>query len=198
MTKPTYEEMLSGNTRWRSEHEGVGIELSFHGYLPREKREYYDYGHGTWCYYLILDERMFYPKDWKKLCLKATKGKYGLDYNYYRFPEVEFHCGITFYEVNKHYDHKTGEDYRTVKAGCDYNHLWDKEAGYNDTYESVLFDAKYSARKLLQLFPEVKRRCKYSGIWDDAENFYLAKNGCLVHNTMQDKLREDNWEAWLP
>lgn len=196
--QPTYEELLKANSRWHSEHNNVGIELSFHGYVPPEERSGYSYGHGTWCYYLILDERMFYPKDWKHICLKGEKGEYGIDYNYYRFPDIDFHGGITFYEVTKHYDHKTGKDYRIVKAGCDYNHLWDGEAGYPDYYDTVLFDAKHSVKRLLETYPNVKLRCKYSGLWDVPDMFYKAKNDSMIHKSCQDKIVEHGWNNWLP
>lgn len=198
--QPTYEELLNANSRWRSVYKDISIELSFHGYIPPKDREpsMFGYGEGTWCYYLILDQRMFYPKDWKKLFFTPKKTEYGLDYNYYRFPDVDFHGGITFYETDKHYDHKTGKYYSTVKAGCDYNHLWDSERGYPDSYNSVLFDAKRSARLLREKFPNVKMRCKYSGIWDVPDMFYEAKNGSMVHKSCQEKLVENKWDSWLP
>ena len=61
--------------------------------------------------------------------------------------------------------------------------------------ESVLFDAKHSVTKLLEFFPDVKWRCAYSGIWDDKENFYVAKNGKRIHNTMADSITWDEWKA---
>jgi len=197
--KPEYNELLKGHTTWTERYNDVIINLSFHGYIPPSERYgISDYGRGTWCYYLILDERMFSKEDWKKLCFKPKKTEYGLNYDYHRFPDVDFHCGITFYEVKKQYDHGTDKDYKIVKAGCDYNHLCDQEQGYSDTYESVLYDAKHSVDKLLEKFTNVKMRCKYSGKWDEHDMFYKAKNGFMVHKSYQEKLKQDNWDAWLP
>lgn len=201
MTKPTYEQALKSTMQWRSEHNGVNILLSFHGYIdPKERQEkgYDSYGHGIWCYYLLLDERMFEKSDWKKLCFKPKKTEYGLNYDYHRFPDVNFHGGITFYEVDEHYDHKTSKTFKSVKAGCDYNHLWDHEGGYSDNYDSVLYDAQRSVFRLLKQFPNINRCCKYSGIWDKSDNFYVAKNETLVHVSQIQKLKADNWETWLP
>jgi len=48
---------------------------------------------------------------------------------------LNFHCGITFYR--KLY---ADNDTRIIEIGCDYNHYWDKEQGYN--LNDVLSDVK--------------------------------------------------------
>ena len=189
--KPTYDEALNGTIQWRSEYKDIGILLSFHGY--REDAGYHS--EGTWCYYLLLDERMFKPEDWKKMWFKPKKTEYGLDHQYHRFPDVDFHCGITFYEQGVTYDRKTYKKIKTLKVGCDYAHYWDLERGYPDHYDSVLFDAKHSVSVLLNHFPDVKWKCAYSGIWDVQENFYVAKNGKTIHNTMADSIEWEDWKA---
>lgn len=190
--KPSYEQFLKGVTRWSEQHEGVTIELSFHPYQPEHHMM------GTWCYYLLLPEQMFQPKDFKRLVCSQKTYDWGKSYDYYKFPDLDFHCGITFYEITKVWDKHQNKYMRVIKVGCDYNHLWDNEAGYTDDYDSVLFDAKYSVRKLLDMFPNMNKRCFYCGIWDSPENFYVAKNGALVHNSQKDKLIEDRWTQWLP
>ena len=184
--KPTYEEALNGTIQWRSEYKDIGILLSFHGY--REGREYHS--EGIWTYYLLLDERMFQPEDWKKMWFKTKNYDH-----YHRFPDVDFHCGITFYEQGVTYDRKTYKKIKTLKVGCDYAHYWDLERGYPDHYDSVLFDAKHSVSVLLNHFPDVKWKCAYSGIWDVQENFYVAKNGKTIHNSMKDSIEWDDWKA---
>ncbi len=188
--KPTYEEALKGTMQWRDNYKDIGILLSFHGYREGEFQSA-----GTWCYYLLIDERMFNSKDWKKMWFKPVMYDWGMSHEYHHFPDVDFHGGITFYEQGKQYDHKTGKKFKTLKVGCDYAHLWDSERGYPDYYDSVLFDAKHSVTKLLEFFPDVKWRCAYSGIWDDKENFYVAKNGKRIHNSMKDDITWDDWKA---
>lgn len=196
---PTFEQMLKSNMRWRSEYKDVGIELSFHGYVTAAEDKWSHVDHGTWCYYLILNELMFNATDWKKLRFFPNFNDYGHEtYDYWNFPDVDFHSGISFYEVNKQYSRTVKRHIEIVKAGCDYNHLWDSEAGYPDNYESVLFDAKHSVSKLLKQFPNVNKCCGWSGIWDSPENFYLAKNGKMVHNSQIKKLKKDNYDGWLP
>jgi hypothetical protein len=188
--KPTYEEALKGTIQWRSDYKDIGILLSFHGY-----REGEHYGQGTWCYYLLIDERMFNSKDWKKMWFKPVMYDWGMSHEYHHFPDVDFHGGITFYEQGEQYDRKTGKKFKTLKVGCDYAHLWDSERGYPDYYDSVLFDAKHSVSVLLNHFPDVKWKCAYSGIWDDKKNFYVAKNGKRIHNSMKDDITWDDWKA---
>lgn len=195
---PTIEQYLKGNVRWRETYKGIGIELSFHGYTKAGETPYEDITHGTWCYYLLLNELMFRPEDWEQMLFTPYISDFGREtYDYYNFPDVDFHSGITFYEVTDYYDGKVKRRVNTIKVGCDYNHLWDREAGYPDNYDSVLFDAKRSVSKLLERFPDVNKRCSYSGIWDRPEKFYTAKGGMTVHESYEEKLREDGWENWL-
>lgn len=193
--KPTYEEMLNGNVRWREKHRDIHIELSFHGYSRGEFPSM-----GTWCYYLLLDQRMFNADDWNMLVMeKKIVEPYGhISYNYYKFPDVEFHGGITFYEITEHWDNKKRETYNVIKVGCDYNHYWDGERGYPDTYDSVLRDAKDSVDELLDLVNITKLCCAWSGIWDDANMFYEAINGKMVHKSMLDDLKQRDYGEWLP
>jgi hypothetical protein len=48
--KPTYEEMLNGNVRWREKHREVHIELSFHGY---RRGEFQSEEHGVTIFFWI-------------------------------------------------------------------------------------------------------------------------------------------------
>jgi len=195
---PTLEQFLQGATRWRSKYKEINIELSFHDW--REPDGFDPYPHGTWCYYLILNEEMFEPEDWNKLRFYPYICDSGYEtYDYYKFPDVVFHGGVTFYELTKVYMKHVRRYVEIVKVGCDYNHLWDSEGGYADTYETVLMDAKRTVRKLLEQFPNINMRCGYSGIWDKPEMFYAAQNGQNVHKSMEEKLTKDNyWVNWLP
>lgn len=193
--KPTYDEILNGGTiQWRSTYKNVNILLAFHGYCKKYGDSLFD-SPGTWCYYLLLDEMMFYQQDWDALYLEPEVTDWGLRYHYENLPDFDFHGGITFYEVDKYYNRKEKMYLNTIKVGCDYAHLWDSEAGYPDTYDTVLYDAKNTVDRLLEHFPNVRWKCGWSGIWDVPENFYIAKNGMTVHNSQKDKIE---YEQWMP
>lgn len=174
---PDYETLLKGCTRWRGRHLDVAIEISHHGYRASP------FAHpGTWCYYLFLEEPMFSPEHWAELASRSESDYLGEVHNYDAeiYHQIEFNGGPTFGEITKAYNRRSKTCHEVVKVGCDYAHLWDNERGYPDTYASVLFDAKVSVRKLLELCPPVRIRCAYSGVWCAPAETYIAKNGHRV------------------
>lgn len=191
--KPTYSELLSGATRWIFRDLEIPYELAFHGYSEDARFP----SAGTWCYYLLLAEQQFLPEDWAKLCFEPEIRNWGQTYPYHQFPDIDFHGGVTFYEIKEVWDKQLAKKMRVVKVGCDYNHLWDSERGYPDTLENVKLDAQRSVRELLDLFPNRNKRCEYSGRWDAASEFYTAKNGRTVHNSFAATF-EDGWDSWRP
>ena len=195
---PDYQRLLKGATTWNETHRGVSITLSHHGY--RNGSEYLgaESNPGIWCYYLNLVEEMFKPDDWAQLWITRKFMDWGISYDYENFPGLDFHGGITFYESNKDgFDKAKKKQMGRIKVGCDYAHLWDMERGYPDTYDSVLRDAKNSVDQLLLLFPNIRTRCDYSGIWGEADEFYTAVNGRRVHKSHADSF-EDGWAGWRP
>lgn len=193
MSKPTLKDFLESAAKWRGEHKGISFELSWHGcseYSPQ----------GTWCYYLFVNSQQFYADDWAKLRLKEESrefaGTWRRHYDYDRFPDLEAHGGWTFGELST-YLGKDGVEYELVKVGCDYAHLWDRESDYWQGRETIERDAKRSIDLLCEMFPRQRQRCGYSGKYDDAEQFYTAKNGNIVHKSHQDKLPE-GWALWQP
>lgn len=190
--KPSYEELLSGATTWRFPHKtGLIYELSFHGYVPLEKRIFADSGEGTWCYYLIVPEQMF-PHRWDDFrCLISDHGFHQPTPTWER---VDFDGGITFSETRTHWSRKEGRFTESVKVGCDYNHLWNAEMGYPDTFASVKVDAESAVRRFLQQNPDHKARSGYSHVWGDPDEFYTAINGELVHREKDDI--PDGWDGW--
>lgn len=194
MTTPTLGDFLEGGGRWSGEHNGVRFELSWHGrsdYSPQ----------GTWCYYLHLNSEQFYADDWAKLRLeredKEFAGSFRRHYNYDNFPDCDAHGGWTFGEMDI-YLGKDGKEYEHVKVGCDYAHLWDRESDYWQGREAVERDAKHSIDLLCEQFPRRRTRCGYSGRYDDADQFYTAKNGVLVHKSYLEKLSDGRSPMWLP
>lgn len=72
--------------------------------------------------------------------MKITPESKGwISHDYYSEPlicDIELHGGISYYEK-----HNYLEGCRCVEVGCDYNHLWDHERGYQPSLEEVLSDA---------------------------------------------------------
>lgn len=198
MATPDYKTLLKSATTWREEHRGVSIQLSHHGYRDGTEYEGASPEPGTWCYYLLLTEQMFRPEDWAKLVCAERETDWGRTYDYENFPDVDFHGGITFYEINIGWDKHQKRKVQTIKAGCDYNHSWDCDGGYWHNYDAVLGDAKASVDSLIEQFPGRLERCGYCGLWDEPSEFYTARNGRRIHKSQQAEFSEERWAMWLP
>lgn len=195
---PDYKRLLKGVTTWRENYRGVAISLSHHGYMDGTEYPGAQAQPGTWCYYLHLMEEMFRPEDWSEMWVDEVSRDWGISYAYENFPDVDFHGGITFYERNNDgWDKAKKQRIGRIKVGCDYAHLWNSEMGYPDTYESVLMDAKRTVDELLELFPDRRTRCEYSGVWGEADEFYKAANGRTVHRFYANTF-DIIWEGWRP
>jgi hypothetical protein len=192
--KPALSDFLDCAARWNGSHEGIGYELSWHGrsdYSPD----------GTWCFYIIVNSQQFYPEDWAKLRLEREdkqmfSSSWHRHFNYDKFPDLEPHGEWTFGEMDT-YLGNDGKEHERVKVGCDYAHLFDREGGYWEGRSDVERNAKHSIDLLVKMFPHRKLRCEYSGRFDDADQFYTARNGKVVHKSQSDKFSA-GWSAWLP
>lgn len=189
--KPTYEELLSGATRWMFSHKsGLSYELVFHGY--REPSVDCREGHpGIWNYYLTVPEMMF-PHRWDDF--KCIRNKHGFFDPTDAWERVYFDSGISFCETTSVYARKEGRMVDVSKVGCDYSHLWNAEQGYPDTFASVKSDAERTVRDFLSKHPDGNARSGYSHRWDLPEKFYEAKNGAMVHRELDDI--PDGWDSW--
>lgn len=194
--KPTMADFEKSAARWNGEHQGIRYELSWHGmsdYSPQ----------GTWCWYIYVTSEQFSAEDWAKLRLEhedkqlSPESTFCRFYNYDRFPDLEAHGGWTFGEMDS-YCGRDGSEQERVKVGCDYNHLWDRESGYWQGRDAIEQDAKHSIDLLCKMFPSRRLCCRYSGRYDDADQFYTARNGALVHKSCASKFSEDEWPYWLP
>lgn len=194
--KPTLDDFLQSGASWHGEHRGIRFKLSWHGlseYSPE----------GTWCYYLLPNQQQFTADDWEKLRLKRDDkqffggtGSWHRHYDYDNFPDLDAHGGWTFGEMGV-YLGKDGKEYEQVTVGCDYAHSWDRDSEFWQDREQIERDAKHSIDLLCERFPNRRPRCEYSGVYDDAESFYTARNGKTVHKSYADKF-EDGWSAWRP
>lgn len=164
MATPTYKDMLEGRTVWMHSHKGVSVKISHHGY---RKDGGFTESPGTWCYYVLLSQKNA-PDDWARF--RAKKGKFNFG-PVTRYSESEgpawghdwFHGGITSTTSGQFTCRKTGLRIKTVEVGCDYAHLWDSEAGFPDTLETVKSDAEQTVDSLLAANPHLLVRNKWSG-----------------------------------
>lgn len=197
MAIPSIEDFHQCSARWIGKHRGISYELSWHSksdYRPQ----------GSWCYYLILTSEQFHADDWARLRLERQDKQYPPEigswhrhYDYYSFPDLDPHVGWTFGEMSV-YLGRDGREYELLKVGCDYAHLWDKEAGFWQGREAVERDAKHSIDLLCDMFPRRKQQCAYTGRYDEAGQFYTARNGATVHISQASKFSETEWPMWLP
>lgn len=194
--KPTLEEYRTGCTTWNFSYKGTRYKVAHHG-VSDYNRE------GTWCFYVFFNSKMFQSKDdWALFDVKPVIKPYSGDkfwehVPYDDIPEFNWHGGATFAKIHQVLDKFTGEYYPVLEVGCDYAHLWDEERGYPDTLESVKCDAFRVIDELHMRYPQ-NEICAYSGMIDHPSQFYTAKNGVMVHKSMEEKIRENKWENWLP
>lgn len=193
MALPTSEQYKKCAAKWRGTYKGVQYELSHHGISDYQPK-------GTWCFYIFFDEAMFInASDFARYNLEPEiterNGSFHENFNYGNFPDWGFHGGITYYSKDT-YVGRDGKRYTSVKAGCDYAHLWDRESGYCDDYDDVRRDAERFIDSFVENTP-MKKRCAYSGKIDVPDNFYGAKAG-FIHKSFLEKMVEDGHPNWLP
>lgn len=189
---PSYEELLHGSTRWRLEHKGVSYLLNHHGYRNGGEFSFSEPHPGTWCFYLLLPEQM-YPHRWADFAV--TRKENGYECHGPAWDHDWFHSGITWSSSEPYWCRKTERLWDGAKVGCDYNHLWDGEAGYPDTFESVKRDAQRAVDALLTAHPDRRLKSGYSHRWGEPDDFYTAINGALVHK--EDEI-PDSYDKWQP
>lgn len=194
MATPTHKELLEGSTVWRKTHRGVTYLLNHHGYRENPENPYDDFENhpGIWCYYLLIPEQMF-PHRWTDF--ECVRGDHGFESVGPAWQHDWFDTEITFSENQPQYCRHTDRVWGGVKIGCDYAHLWHRDQGYPDTYESVARDARQTVDKFLEANPDRRLQSEYSHLWGEKEDFYTAKNGRLIHK--DDKVPED-WVSWHP
>lgn len=188
---PTYEEMLKGNTQWNFMHKGVDYLLSHHGYIKDDKNPYDKFSNhpGIWCYYLLIPENMFSHR-WQEFVDSVIKGNFSDG----PFTHDMFDTEITYNRIVTETHYSTNQPIQHAKVGCDYNHLWHSERGYPDRFETVKIYAIKTVDKFLSVNTDYRVRCRYSGIWDIAENFYESKAG-MVHISKEKEIPEE-WIGW--
>lgn len=192
---PSNDDFLASSARWDGKHRGIQYQLNWHGrseYSPQ----------GTWCWYIIVTDEQFYPEDWQRLRLEREDrqfsggGNWHRHWDYYKFPDVEPHGEWTFGEMRT-YLGRDGKEHEWVKVGCDYAHAFDRDGGYWEGRADVERDVKRSIDLLVEMFPNRREQCAYTGRFGDSSEFYTARNGARVLKTQVDQFK-DGWDTWLP
>lgn len=186
--KPSYDELLAGNTRWRHDLDGVTYLLSFHGYRADDPQAVHP--EGIWCYYLLIPEQMFAHR-WDDFAV--TRKESGFEQPGPGWDHDWFDSEITWSSSEPQWCRGTERLWDSAKIGCDYAHLWHSEQGYPDTYESVMLDAQSTVKKFLEANPDRQLKSGYSYRWGVPEEFWVAHNGRLLH---EDDKPDPKWGRW--
>lgn len=149
---------------YRQEYRGVTVEVSRH--FQKDWRTEQD--KDVWCFYLFLAVEMFPEEFHVDLWQPIKFTDFGTPMQPYAecLQDLDWHSGMTWYSKESNDDFP----FRSIKAGCDYNHLWDENCYYDA--ESVMRDAKRCVDSLFQKFPTLKinkilwdeHRAKFKGI----------------------------------
>lgn len=196
MSHPTIEEFTQERayTTWKGERGGISYTVAFWGY-GRGIASYHG-DKGRWNYYLHLREEQFQPDDFEAMTtpraeheLLNLRGHKSWDYYRSSLYDLDWHGGITFYEI-------TGEEpYRRIKAGCDYSHGFDE--GMHYTLDFVEIEAKACVDSLLaRVTPLV--RCRWSGEYGQPADMVPVTVGGFVLASKRDEIPWPQWFAEVP
>jgi len=131
---------------YRENYRGINIEVSRHWGGPSSHFK------EVWCFYLHLLVEQFPERYHADLWRPAINLEYGSVVQPYAecLQSLDWYSGMTFYSRN------TAPDgpFRSIKAGCDYQHLWDE--GKIWTADRVMHDARECVDSLWRQFPELR------------------------------------------
>lgn len=134
--------------------------------IVRFKPEYVN--HDIWCYYIYIPGKMIGKENYRRVFIdRSKKDEYG--HRWYReyqsiIGDLDWHGGCTFYDITENRD---GSD-KVLKAGCDYDHLWDEERDFDYDQIVILRDVKATIDSLHAKI-ELLKRDPYDGTWDKPE-----------------------------
>ncbi len=160
---------LNKATKWQGIYRGVSFEIV----NWRDGR--------SWNYYLIMPLAQLPDESY---WLDEPTNIHSTGYEYFGaeshpiLASVESHCGWTLYEridIN---------NYRKIRIGCDYGHLFDENQSYR--VEDIEQDARMSIDSLWECIPNLKVNCQTTGNWYDVSGgdfvddiFYSHEGGDL-------------------
>lgn len=135
--------MKPSRTIYRDNHKGFAIEVSVHPGYDRAE---------IFCFYIYLLKEMFPSEYHADLTQEVTATEFGTLMQPYAecLRDLDWSGGMTFYEIST----STMSPFTMIKAGCDYNHLWDIGRTYHP--DGVMRDAKNCVDSLILKFPTLK------------------------------------------
>lgn len=138
-------------TRWFHEYRGINIEICC---MHREPSPYMEYDK-AWTFYLHLAIEQF-PEELRPLFHAPQRftdfGTPLTNYSEVPLNGLDWHCDMTWYSKEWNED----SVFKTIKAGCDYQHYWDN--GRHDLYDErfVAMEAEQCVNSLFKSWPDLK------------------------------------------
>jgi len=163
---------LSHADYFRGTHRGLTFKVSRHNGTDYST----DRHHNCWCYYIFLCRHNFSDAEWLEVfrdpnVYDKDNGTKRTSYSSPKLDDCEFHGGITFFGVTV--DPATPEQIN-LEVGCDYNHLWDSEAGHPYRIEGVMADAKRTIDNIHDMF-SLK-------LWSRIDGSYHLEKDLVAYN----------------
>jgi len=153
---------------WRGEHQSIQYKI--------HKTVSYN-NHPLWCYYLFIPDKQvpdYFESFWlppKLHQIGDSRPRMFHDYMDCPLAYLDWHGGITFYQ--KH----TNDEGRWVEVGCDFDHTWDREAGFPYNVKLVQREAINTCVVFRQLFPLTLWRCNWNGQYYPMDQGGITKDG---------------------
>ncbi len=119
---------------WSGIHRGIPYEIAHWGLGTMNN------GKGAWNAYIILHEmrvenfEVLWKPNTRQKWTPTSRERLAVDYMDGPLHSAPWHCGITYWSS----DNDAFPGHRHMKIGCDYNHLWDEEAGHFEDLDQVL------------------------------------------------------------
>ena len=161
---------------WFDEYRGINFEVNkFEGSKALNHAQ-------SWTFYLHIAVEQFPEEVRTKLMPYVYFTAFGTRIEVPRdnpLENLEWHGGMTWISV------ESEKVFTSLKAGCDYQHLWDEGQYYSS--EEVILDAKKCIDSLYAMFPALKTgeqiweefRKKFPGK-DAGDNRYFRKDGTAI------------------
>jgi hypothetical protein len=103
-------------------------------------------------------------------------------YDYYNcklINDIEFQGGCTYYSKEGNVD--TPKENRTVKIGCDYQHIWNE--GHSYTLDDIIRDTKAAIDSFKDIVPDYKFYCGVvGGYWLKSEGLCMPDESNFISN----------------
>lgn len=178
---------------WHGNYRGVTFEIN-NWQNTYEKA----YRKDNWAFYLYISlDRIPNQELAEQLWLPPEKDEKGrVHYKEYDswLPNLDWHCGITWYSKESGLD---GAE-RIIKAGCDYGHYWDEGREYS--LDFVTYEVKKCIDSFKTIVPEYKWHCSMvGGYWLPSEGILSEDEVNFISNDgikYAEKSRPENKNGW--